>query len=179
MLLVLRHLLAIAILPFTVTVLVPVWIADRYGIVPSVGATANVRILQVAGLLLLALGLLLFVSSLWQFAARGRGTLAPWDPPRRLVIRGPYRHVRHPMISGVVCVLVGEAMVLGSRPHALWALVFLGINLVYIPALEEPLLRQRFGEAYREYSRHVPGIVPRLRPWLSHGRTTPSGSHRT
>jgi protein-S-isoprenylcysteine O-methyltransferase Ste14 len=165
----LRHLLSIAILPFTVTVLVPVWIAARYGIVPAPGASAAALVLQGGGLVVLAIGLVLFVSSLRRFASEGEGTLAPWDPPRRLVVRGPYRFVRNPMISGVVFVLAGEAMVLASRPHAVWAIAFLGINLVYIPLLEEPMLRSRFGEAYREYCRHVPRIFPRLRPWSPAG----------
>ena len=95
----------------------------------------------------------------------GKGTLAPWDPPRRLVVRGPYAYVRNPMISGVVFVLFGEALLLLSRPHLEWALLFLLINAVYIPLLEEPLLRERFGDEYREYSRHVPRLMPRLTPW--------------
>jgi protein-S-isoprenylcysteine O-methyltransferase Ste14 len=165
----LRHLLAIAILPFTVTILVPAWIAGRYGIVPAPGGSAAVLVLQGVGLVVLAIGLVLFVSSLRRFASEGEGTLAPWDPPRRLVVQGPYRFVRNPMISGVVFVLAGEAMVLASRPHAVWAIAFLGINLVYIPLLEEPMLRNRFGEVYREYCRHVPRILPRIRPWSPAG----------
>jgi protein-S-isoprenylcysteine O-methyltransferase Ste14 len=165
MLTLLRHLLAIAILPLTVTVVVPVWIAGRYGITPSLGTPGGALLLQGAGLGVLMVGLLLFLSSLRRFAVEGKGTLAPWDPPRRLVVDGPYRYVRNPMISGVLFVLAGEALLLRSRPHALWALVFLGINLVYIPLLEEPFLRLRFGEAYREYCKHVPRVFPRLRPW--------------
>ena len=69
------------------------------------------------------------------------------------------------MISGVVFVLFGEALLLGSRPHLVWALVFLGVNLVYIPLLEEPMLERRFGAAYVEYCRHVPRVIPRVRPW--------------
>lgn len=161
----LRHVLAIAILPFTVTVVVPLWIARRYGVGAAIGLTPFVLALQLAGLVVLAVGLLLFVSSLRRFAGEGRGTLAPWDPPRRLVVHGPYRYVRNPMISGVVFVLAGEAALLVSSPHALWALTFLFINLVYIPLLEEPFLDQRFGEAYRDYCRHVPRIFPRLTPW--------------
>ncbi len=133
--------------------------------VPSVGDTAGLLVLQGAGVGVLAIGLLLFLSSLRRFASEGEGTLAPWDPPRRLVVQGPYRFVRNPMISGVVFVLAGEAMLLASRPHAVWAIAFLGINFVYIPILEEPLLRRRFGEAYREYCRHVPRFLPRIRPW--------------
>jgi protein-S-isoprenylcysteine O-methyltransferase Ste14 len=165
MLMTIRHLLAIAILPFTIAVLVPWWIAGRYGIVPRLGTSGGTLLLQGGGFGVLVIGLLLFLSSLRRFAAEGRGTLAPWDPPRHLVVRGPYRYVRNPMISGVVFILAAEAMLLTSRPHALWALTFLGINLIYIPLLEEPLLRLRFGQAYLEYCRHVPRFLPRGRPW--------------
>ena len=74
------------------------------------------------------------------------------------------------MISGVVLVLFGEALVLLSRPHFEWALIFLGINAVYIPLVEEPLLAQRFGAEYREYCRYVPRLLPRWRPWDQAGR---------
>lgn len=162
---ILRQLFAIAVLPFTVTVLIPIWVVRRNGISPGIGSGLAHVLLQVAGLCLLTAGALLFAASLRRFATEGRGTLAPWDPPRRLVVRGPYRYVRNPMISGIVFVLFAEALLLLSRPHLMWALIFLGINCVYIPLLEEPDLAKRFGEAYREYCRHVPRLVPRLRGW--------------
>jgi protein-S-isoprenylcysteine O-methyltransferase Ste14 len=161
----LRHLLAIAVLPFTVTVLLPVWIARRYGIQPSLGASPAVLGLQGLGLGLLLVGLVLFATSLRRFAGAGHGTLAPWDPPRRLVVQGPYRYVRNPMISGVAFVLAGEAMLLASIPHAVWWGVFVTLNLIVIPLFEEPQLVQRFGEPYLEYCRHVPRVIPRLKPW--------------
>ena len=161
----LRHLLSIALLPFTVAVLVPLWIARRSGIAPGLGASAGALALQLLGVAVLAVGLVLFAASLRRFATEGEGTLAPWDPPRRLVLRGPYRYVRNPMISGVVFVLFAEALILLSLPHATWALTFLALNLVYIPLFEEPQLERRFGDAYREYCRHVPRLFPRLRPW--------------
>ncbi len=162
----LRHLLAIGVLPFTVAVLVPWWIARRNGLTLGVGSSTGQLAAQSVGVALLGVGVALFVASLRQFATEGRGTLAPWDPPRSLVIRGPYRYVRNPMISGVGFVLLGEALVLLSRPHLAWALTFVGINAVYIPLFEEPQLERRFGEAYRKYCRHVPRLLPRLRPWL-------------
>jgi len=165
----LRHLLSIAALPFTVAVLVPLWIRGRFGVEPRLGAHAGELLLQLAGALLLAAGLGFFLASLRRFAGEGEGTLAPWDPPRRLVVRGPYRYVRNPMISGVVLFLFGEAAVLLSLPHAAWAALFLVINGVYIPLVEEPQLRRRFGESYREYARHVPRVIPRLRPWTPDG----------
>src|SRR5262245_8490885 len=161
----LRHLLSIAILPGTVTLLVPIWIARRYAVAPAFGASAGALALQLVGVALFAVGLLLFLASLRRFATEGEGTLAPWDPPRLLVLRGPYRFVRNPMISGVIFILFGEAFVLLSLPHAVWAATFLALNLVYIPLLEAPQLERRFGESYREYRRHVRRFLPRLRPW--------------
>jgi protein-S-isoprenylcysteine O-methyltransferase Ste14 len=168
-----RHLLSIAIFPSTVAVLVPLWIARRYHVEPSLGGSASEWILQVAGLGLLALGLVFFAASLRRFTTEGHGTLAPWDPPRELVLRGPYRYVRNPMISGVVLVLFGESLVLVSTAHAEWAACFLAVNLLYIPLIEEPQLRSRFGAAYLEYCRHVPRVVPRLRPWVPDGPRQP------
>lgn len=161
----LRHLLAIAILPFTVTVLVPVWIAQRYAVALALGQSAWQVVLQLVGVAFLAVGLLLFLASLRRFATEGEGTLAPWDPPRALVLRGPYRFVRNPMISGVIFVLFGEALALLSLPHGVWATTFLVLNLIFIPLIEEPQLERRFGDAYREYRRHVRRFLPRLRPW--------------
>jgi protein-S-isoprenylcysteine O-methyltransferase Ste14 len=161
----LRHALAIAVLPFTVAVLIPLWIARRAGMTPAPAGSTGGLAMQAAGLAVLAMGVALFLASLRRFATEGHGTLAPWDPPRELVVRGPYRYVRNPMISGVLLVLLGEALVLRSQPHFLWACTFFAINAVYIPLLEEPDLEQRFGESYREYRRHVPRLFPRLRPW--------------
>ena len=135
-------------LPFLVAVLIPYWAVARNQTTLTIGATTPLQLLQLAGLALLCVGFGLFAGSLRPFATEGDGTLAPWDPPRRLVITGLYRYVRNPMITGVVAVLFGEAGV-----------------AIYIPAIEEPMLAGRFGEAYREYCRNVPRLVPRLRPW--------------
>jgi len=169
MLWILRHLVAIAVLPFTVTVIIPIWLGRRHASSLASGSSLPEIGGQIVGVGLLVIGGLLFVASLRRFVRRGRGTLAPWDPPRRLVVQGPYRYVRNPMISGVVLVLFGEALILLSRPHFMWALLFLGINAVYIPLVEEPLLADRFGGDYEEYRRNVPRIMPRLRPWTPRG----------
>jgi len=159
-----RQLLSIAILPFTVTVLVPWWIAGER-LDWRLGSTPVEVAVQAAGVSFLAVGLTLFAASLNQFIVRGRGTLAPWDPPKYLVVEGPYRYVRNPMISGVLFIVTGEACVLLSWPHAIWALTFAAINATYIPLAEEPQLRQRFGASYDEYCRHVRRFVPRAIPW--------------
>jgi protein-S-isoprenylcysteine O-methyltransferase Ste14 len=163
----LRHLLAIAALPTMVTIVIPWWIARNNATVFAVAATPMQGIEQIGGMCFIAIGLVLFVSSLRRFAGEGEGTLAPWDPPRNLVVRGPYRYVRNPMISGVLFIVFGEALVLRSSAQLEWALTFLLLNAVYIPLLEEPGLRRRFGQSYQEYCRHVPRLFPRLHPWDS------------
>lgn len=160
-----RHLLSIAALPFVVAVVIPTWLARSDGVSIALGRGATQLLVQAVGVGLVIVGLILFASSLRRFATEGDGTLAPWDPPRRLVVHGPYRYVRNPMISGVLFVLFGEAAILRSPSHLIWALTFLGLNAVYIPLLEEPQLERRFGKPYVEYCRHVPRLLPRLRPW--------------
>ena len=70
------------------------------------------------------------------------------------------------MISGVIAIVLGEAAILGLRSVAGFAAIVISINAIYIPLLEEPQLRQRFGGDYDEYRRNVPRWVPRLRPWI-------------
>ena len=160
-----RQLGAIAALPGVVAVVVPLWLARQNHVVLTAPADLTTALGQVAGTVLLAIGLGLFSASLYYFWSRGRGTLAPWDPPRRFVIDGPYRFVRNPMISGVIFVLLGEAAVLRSRPHAVWAGLVILINVLYIPLVEEPMLAERFGESYLQYKRGVRRFLPRLSPW--------------
>jgi len=169
----LRHLIAIVILPVTVTALVPSWIAQRHHVVLRAGTSAPALLLQATGVAAALLGIVLFVSSLWRFATDGRGTLAPWDPPRLLVVNGPYQYVRNPMISGVLFVVLGEALILLSVAHAAWAAFFLAVNVVYIRFVEEPQLARRFGPGYDIYRASVPRFVPRLRPWQPTFRAKP------
>jgi protein-S-isoprenylcysteine O-methyltransferase Ste14 len=166
MLMIVRQLASVLALPGVVTVLVPVWIARQDQIVFTVphdliGITA-----MLCGLVLLATGAMLFSACLFYFWTRGHGALAPWDPPRRFVVEGPYRFVRNPMISGVIGALLGEACILRSIQLAEWAGVFILANIAYIPAVEEPMLVARFGQPYLRYKKAVRRFMPRLRPWL-------------
>jgi protein-S-isoprenylcysteine O-methyltransferase Ste14 len=157
----LRHLLSITILPFTVTVLVPAWLTRSTPVSLGIPRTLALSL----GVLCAAVGAMLFTTSLARFFSDGEGTLAPWDPPRQLVVRGPYRYVRNPMISGVSFVLLSEGLLLDSRAHLAWAAIFIAANFIQIPLMEEPMLRERFGPSYDEYCRNVPRLIPRLRPW--------------
>jgi protein-S-isoprenylcysteine O-methyltransferase Ste14 len=69
------------------------------------------------------------------------------------------------MISGVFFILLGEAILVGSIPLASWLILFVLLNLIYIPLFEEPGLERRFGDDYRLYKQHVPRWIPRLRAW--------------
>jgi protein-S-isoprenylcysteine O-methyltransferase Ste14 len=158
-----RHLISILLLPGTVAVAVPIWIADRQHVRFALPADGSSAIVCIGGLILLAGGAFLFAWSLYYFWSRGRGTLAPWDPPRVFVADGPYRYVRNPMISGVIFVLIGEAGVLRSTPHLAWAALVALVNAIYIPLIEEPMLEARFGDSYRHYTRMVRRFLPRLR----------------
>ena len=161
----LRHALSVMLLPGTVLIVVPIWIARSYGVDVAWPRTAGEMALAAAGVLVLVPGVILFGSSLRGFFTTGRGTLAPWDPPARLVVTGPYRYVRNPMIAGVMFMLFAIALLLRSRPHAAWAGIFVLINAIYIPLLEEPDLAARFGGDYATYRKHVRRFVPRLTPW--------------
>jgi protein-S-isoprenylcysteine O-methyltransferase Ste14 len=154
-----RQLRAILLLPVTVTIVVPGLILWQSGVEIATWP------LVAAGVALIALGLVLVTWTITLFARIGRGTLAPWDPTSRLVVAGPYRHVRNPMISGVLAVVLGEAALFGSVALLVWfGAVFL-LNAVYFPLVEEPGLRRRFGGDYDAYSANVPRWLPRLRPW--------------
>ena len=110
-------------------------------------------------------GLLLIRATMTLHLSPGEGTPAPWDPPKKLIIAGPYRYVRNPMISGVFAMLMAETFLLKSTPLGIWFLVFLVGNMVYLPLYEEKALDERFGAEYGEYKANVPRWLPRLRPW--------------
>lgn len=157
---VLRHLLAVLLLPFTVTVLVPWWLLTA-----SAGSDVRSALLGFAGAVVFALGFALFVWCVSLFARVGEGTLAPWDPTQKIVAVGPYRHVRNPMITGVATMLLGEALYFGSVAIGVWLLIFVTISHLYFISSEEPGLEQRFGESYRIYKANVPRWLPRVTAW--------------
>ena len=162
---ILRHAFAIAVLPVTAAILVPFWLCRRFDVRAAFPTAASEWAGVSFAIILFLIGGTLFASTVYFFATRGRGTLAPWDPPAHLVVRGPYRFVRNPMISGVLLVIVAESLFLRSWLHAAWAAIFLLANILYIPSVEEPRLEKRFGEPYRTYKVHVPRFLPRFTPW--------------
>ena len=101
------------------------------------------------------------------FVLVGRGTPAPFDAPRRLVISGPYCYVRNPMYVGGLLFLIGYALLFVEFSTALvwYALgLIVAVNL-FILFYEEPTLKHRFNGDYEEYCRNVHRWIPRIRPW--------------
>jgi len=146
------------LIPGTVTVLVPYLLVhsdlDRaFGISP---------VLRVLGLLPLSAGVIAYLWCAWDFAASGRGTPAPYDPPRLLVTRGLYAFVRNPIYAGVVSILIGEALLFDSMPLLAYGALLLVLFHLRVLLYEEPRLRRNFGPSYDEYCRSVPRWLPRV-----------------
>ena len=161
------HIKALVLLPGTVTIIVPSILLFFDQSARSTWGTpaAFMIVMMMIGSVLLISGLFLLVATNREFFYIGSGTLAPWSPPLRLVVSGIYRHVRNPMITGVLAILLGEAIVFGSVSLLIWFSGFLIVNLLYIPFIEEPSLERRFGTSYKLYKENVPRWIPRVTPW--------------
>ena len=163
---ILKTLVFTVLVPGTVTVLVP------YGLLEwkLEWSSLETRHLGWLGLPLVALGALGLLWCAWHFAVTGRGTPAPLDPPKLLVVRGLYRVTRNPMYGSVLTILLGESLVFASwillaYATALWC----AFNL-FVVLHEEPTLRKRFGPPYEEYCRRVPRWIPRVQRGKAEGR---------
>jgi protein-S-isoprenylcysteine O-methyltransferase Ste14 len=159
---------AVLLLPFNVLVVIPALLllatrSGRWELAGPGDARFWLALACFAG------GLALMWQTIRMFERLGDGTLAPWDPTRKLVVAGIYRHVRNPMISGVLLNLLGESLLLRSAALLAWLALFFAANAVYIPLFEEPGLEARFGDDYRRYRHAVPRWVPRLTPWQRGG----------
>src|SRR5262252_6543891 len=109
----------------------------------------------------IAIGIALYLSCQWVFAAVGRGTPWIWDAPRRLVEVGSYRWVRNPIYIAALLIVLGEAWLFLSFDLLLYAGLLAVAFHVLVVAYEEPRLRARFGEQYNDYRRRVPRWIPR------------------
>jgi protein-S-isoprenylcysteine O-methyltransferase Ste14 len=139
-------------------VFLPARVLSRSGIPP----VPQIGLWQVLGMILAAVGSAIALWCILTFVLQGKGTPAPFDPPRRLVVRGPYRFVRNPMYVGAGLALAGAALVYRSVP----LLLYMGVFWVLLHALvvwyEEPTLRQTFGQEYEAYCEHAGRWWPRL-----------------
>lgn len=162
MLLLLKNLLFVAIVPGTVAVYVPLLIGR--GRASAGGFTFFL------GGVLLAAGAAVLIWCVRDFMALGRGTPAPIDPPKRLVVRGLYRYTRNPMYVGILTVLTGWTVAYRSGALLLYAVAVGACFHLFIVLYEEPHLRRIFGEEYTGYcsrvGRWLPGSGGRPRPGI-------------
>ena len=151
--LLLKNLLFTLVLPGTLGVYLPLWIAQ--------GPLRARGVVGLAGLALLALGAAIYAWCVWDFATFGGGTPAPIDAPKRVVTRGLYRYVRNPMYVGVLTFILGLAALHRSAPVAAYtAVVATGFHL-FVRLYEEPHLRSVFGADYEAYCRRVGRWLPK------------------
>lgn len=135
----------------------PYWLLPR-------GARPDLNAVGAIGCLLIAGGIALyFACAFWGFALRGEGTPAPIDPPKNLVVVGPYRVVRNPMYRSVASVILGEALVFHSRALAELAGALFAGTILFVLLYEEPALQRKFGAEYEDYCRRVPRWLPRFK----------------
>jgi protein-S-isoprenylcysteine O-methyltransferase Ste14 len=140
------------IAPVAVTVLVPWLLLPRH---PEAATGA----ILVFGIAPIACGALIYVRCAYDFIFAGRGTPAPYDPPRFLVERGLYGYTRNPMYIGVTGAVGGEALVFRSITLAVYAVLLLAGFHMRVVYYEERVLRKNFGGIYEDYCRRVPRWV--------------------
>jgi len=129
----------------------------------GIARPAQIGPAQAAGFIFVALGAALVLWCVLTFALIGKGTPAIFDPPRKLVIAGPYRWVRNPMYIGGGLAVLGATLFYGSAGLALYALGFFVVVHLLVLFYEEPRLRRVFGPPYEEYLRTVHRWVPTWR----------------
>ena len=114
------------------------------------------------------------ISCFVNFFLVGKGTPAPFDAPRHLVVSGPYRYVRNPMYLGAGLVLVGCGILFAQFSGVLvgYALGIVVLVNLFVFLYEEPTLRHKFGAEYEEYCRNVRRWIPRANPWQTVQRHT-------
>jgi SSS family solute:Na+ symporter len=133
--------------------LVLVFLPARALSAAGIGTPPAIGTWQVAGAIVGTAGAALALSCVLTFAFVGKGTPAPFDPPRRLVVRGPYRFVRNPMYIGAGLALTGAALFYQTLALFAYAGAFLLITHLFVVFYEEPTLRRMFGEEYEAYCR--------------------------
>jgi protein-S-isoprenylcysteine O-methyltransferase Ste14 len=155
MALLLKNLFFTFLVPGTVAGLAPWSIAE--GAAPATGWTLPVAVL------LFALGAAIYTWCVWDFASFGRGTPAPIDAPKRLVVRGLYRYTRNPMYVGVLTFLLAWVVLFQLPSLALYAAFVGTVFHTFVMLYEEPHLEREFGEEYRDYKTRVVRWLPRAR----------------
>ena len=151
--LVVRNVVFTLVVPGLGGVWLPWRLVTRDGSTPAPAAWEAVVVI--------AAGAAMYVWCVWNFAAVGDGTPGPWDAPRRVVARGPYRWVRNPIYLAALLVVLGEAWLFTSPRLLAYAAAMAFCFHLFVTGYEERTLACRFGPAYLEYRRAVPRWIPR------------------
>lgn len=146
--------------PGTVTVLVPYWLMGHWSL--AVSSCIRPKISSYLAVVGIALGAAVSLWCAWDFAVKGRGTPAPIDPPKELLVNGLYRYVRNPMYLGIILILLGEAFLFCSLALFFYGALAFSIFHLFVVRYEEPALARKFGESYRGYCLETPRWLPRL-----------------
>ena len=150
---------AIVILPFNVIVIIPCVILYLTKFKFSLPCLWQMTL----GIFLLLFGVFLAIWTMILFHKIGKGTPAPWASPKHLVVEGPYKIVRNPMITAVLVILIAESLILNTIYIFYWVILFFIINCIYFKLFEEKQLEQKFGNEYFEYKKEVPMWIPRIK----------------
>ena len=152
--LLLKAVVAVLVLPGTMGFVLPLLVIDPdrpQGVVNG------------AGLLLVAAGVLLLLWCVREFLVVGNGTIAPWWPPKRLVTSGPFRFSRNPMYVAMGTIVIGWAIAYWSRPLAIYAGVLLFTFELRIHLGEEPVMARHFASEWAAYVARAPRWIGRVR----------------
>ena len=156
-------------LSLTVALFVPsfffVWIPHRILASTNGYNNYNLGVFRYIGLFSIILGLVVFIWCVLSFAFLGKGSPAPFAPPKKLVVRGLYRYVRNPMYIGWLLILAGEVLLSQSIELFEYFLITFGLLYFFILFYEEPRLANKFGESYERYRKSVRRWIPRLTPY--------------
>ena len=121
--------------------------------------------IRAVGVALMVAGIAALLVVFAAFVREGAGTPSPAAPAERLIVGGPYRHVRNPMYMATAAVIVGEGLAFAAPVLFAGAVAYCLALGIFERFIEEPRLARRFGTAYDEYRAAVPAGRPRLRPW--------------
>ena len=154
---IIKSILITSIFTIVVVGLVPLGLLHLY----PVGFFGS-GILRYTGIIAFVIGAVISLACVKDFLFKGRGTPAPFDPPKTLVVEGLYRYVRNPMYLGLFLVILAEALFFSSVPIFAYLLVLIGFCNIFVRLYEEPKLVQKFGRSYEEYCTRVNRWIPKF-----------------
>ena len=127
------------------------------------GPQVQTGFLAYAAFPLWVIGTTVLIWCFWDFLVKGKGTPAPIDPPKELVVSGLYRYVRNPMYVGILLVILGHFLWFGFWNLLIYAAVVFAAFSAFVIFYEEPTLKRNFGAAYEDYLKEVPRWIPKFR----------------